>query len=61
MGLKGQHHATAALCPWEMAAGTHWIGGRVGLRAGLDTGGRGRKSYASAGNRSLVVQSVVRH
>jgi len=60
MGVSGQRHAPAALYPRERTPGTHWIGGWVGLRAGLDTEARG-KSFASAGDRTLVVQSVVRH
>jgi hypothetical protein len=28
------------LCPREIAPGTHWIGGWVGLRAGLDAVGK---------------------
>jgi hypothetical protein len=32
----GQLHATAALLPRERAPVTHWIGGRMGPRAGLD-------------------------
>jgi len=32
----GQLHAPAALFPGERAPGTHWIGGLVGARAGLD-------------------------
>jgi hypothetical protein len=39
--------------------GTHWIGGWVDFRASLDTEAR-RKSFASAGDRVQVVQSVVR-
>jgi hypothetical protein len=56
MGVSGQCHAPAAKDP----AGTHWIGVWVGHRAGLDTEARG-KSFASAGDRTVVVQSVVRH
>jgi len=33
--VSGQHHAPAALYPLERT-GTHFIGGWVGLRAGLD-------------------------
>jgi hypothetical protein len=40
--------------------GTHLIGGSVGLRASLDTEARA-KFFASAGNQTPVVQSVVRH
>jgi hypothetical protein len=35
--MSGQrHHTTAALSAREGTPGTHWIGGWVGLRAGLD-------------------------
>jgi hypothetical protein len=37
MGVNGQRHALAALYPRERIPGIHWIGGWVGLRAGLDT------------------------
>jgi hypothetical protein len=37
MGVSGQRHALAALCPGERTLGTHCTGGWVGLRAGLDT------------------------
>jgi hypothetical protein len=37
MGVSGQHHTPAAPCPGERTPGTHWTGGWVGLRAGLDT------------------------
>jgi hypothetical protein len=40
--------------------GTHWIGGWVGLVAGLDTEVK-EKFFAFAGIQTLVVQSVVRH
>jgi len=40
MGVSGQRHAPAALYPRERTPGTHWIGGWVGLRAGLDTEAR---------------------
>jgi hypothetical protein len=36
MEVSGQLHASAALPPREIAPGTHWIGGWVGPRAGLD-------------------------
>jgi hypothetical protein len=60
MAVSGQRHAPAALYPWERTQGTHWIGGWVGLRAGLDTEAK-RKSFAPVGDRTPVVQSVVRH
>jgi hypothetical protein len=50
----------AALCPGERTSGTHWIGGWVGLRAGLDTEARGN-ILCLYGDRSPVVQSAVRH
>jgi hypothetical protein len=34
--MSGQLHAPATLRPRERAPGTHWIGGWVGPRAGLD-------------------------
>jgi hypothetical protein len=37
MGVSGQRHAPAALCPGERAPGTHCTGGWVDPRAGLDT------------------------
>jgi hypothetical protein len=37
MKASGQLHAPAVITPRERAPGTHWIGGWVGLRAGLDT------------------------
>jgi hypothetical protein len=39
----------------ERTPGTHWIGGWVGLRAGLDTEVREEKYFASAGDRTPVV------
>jgi hypothetical protein len=37
MGASCQRYAPAALYPGEMIPGTHWTGGWVGPRAGLDT------------------------
>jgi hypothetical protein len=37
MTVSGQRHAPAALYSLEMTPGTHWIGGWVGFRAGVDT------------------------
>jgi hypothetical protein len=59
-GVSGQRHALAALYPRERTPGTHWIGGWVGLRAGVFTEAI-EKSLASVRDRTLVVQSVVRH
>jgi hypothetical protein len=39
MEVSGQLHARADLPPGK-ELGTHWIGGWVGLRAGLDAGMR---------------------
>jgi hypothetical protein len=39
---------------------THWIGWWVGITAGLDTEARGR-SLSSDGDRSIVIESVLRH
>jgi len=36
MEVSGQLHAPAALLPGKEPPGTHWIGGWLGLRAGLD-------------------------
>jgi hypothetical protein len=40
MGVSGQRDAPPRFTPRERIPGTHWIGGWVGLRAGLDTGAR---------------------
>jgi hypothetical protein len=37
MEVSGQFHASDRFTPRERALSTHWIGGCVGLRAGLDT------------------------
>jgi hypothetical protein len=42
-----------ALSPTERTPGTHWTGGWVGLRAGLDKGFE-EKSLASAGDRTPI-------
>jgi hypothetical protein len=46
--VSGQLHAPAALPPGERAPGTHWIGGWVDLRAGLDDMGK-RKFFTLPG------------
>jgi hypothetical protein len=53
-------HPGRALPPGKDPHHTHWTEGWVGLRAGLDTEPR-EKSFASARDRTLVMQSVVRH
>jgi hypothetical protein len=57
-GKSGQSHAPAALYTQERIPDIHWMGDWVGLSAGLDTN---EKSLASAGDRTPVVQFVVRH
>jgi hypothetical protein len=42
MGVSGQRHAPAAFSPGERTPGTHWAGGWVGPKAGLDTEARGK-------------------
>jgi hypothetical protein len=42
MGMSGQCHALVTLYPWKNTPSTNWIGGWVGLRAGLDTEARGK-------------------
>jgi len=43
MGVSDQRHAPAALLPpGKGPPGTHWTGGWVGPRAGLDTEVRGK-------------------
>jgi hypothetical protein len=46
-GVSGQRYAPATLYPSERTPAAHWIGGWVGLRAGLDPEAR-RKIIASA-------------
>jgi hypothetical protein len=49
--------------PRERTPGTHWIGGWVGLRAGLDAGAR-RKILCPCRGSNLnhpIIQPVVRH
>jgi hypothetical protein len=63
MGVSGQRHASAALCPGERTPSNHCTGGWVGPRAGLDTEARGKILCLCRGsNPDLpVVQSVVKH
>jgi hypothetical protein len=42
MGVIGECHAPAVLYPREKILGTHWIGGWVCIRTGLDTDVRGK-------------------
>jgi hypothetical protein len=56
IGVSGQSHAPAALWPRGKGPGTHWTGGWVGPRAGVDTDVE-EKSLASAGNRTSIARS----
>jgi hypothetical protein len=58
-GVSSRRHAPASLYPRGKDPGTHCTGGWVGPRAGLDTEARG--NFASAVDRTPVVQSVFRH
>jgi hypothetical protein len=58
--VSGQRHAPAAHYPREKTLGTHRRRRWVGLRAGLDTEATGNP-FTSAGDRTPVVQSVVKH
>jgi hypothetical protein len=49
-GVSGQRHVPAALYPREKTSGTHWIGGWVGLRTGLDTEARGKIIFLCQGS-----------
>jgi hypothetical protein len=49
-GASGQRHAPAMLYPEGRTHGTHWTGGWVGPRAGLDTETRGKIIFTSAGD-----------
>jgi hypothetical protein len=62
-GVSGQRHAPAALYPRERNPGTHWIGGCVGLRVGLDTEDSRQILCLCQGQNPdrSVVQSVVKH
>jgi hypothetical protein len=62
MGVSGQCHASAALCPGERTPGTHYTGGWIGLRAGLDTDVRGKILCPCRGSNPdrPVAQTVVR-
>jgi hypothetical protein len=49
MGVSGQRHAPAALYPWGKDPSTHWTGGWVAPRAGLEAGAR-RKILCPCGD-----------
>jgi hypothetical protein len=50
MEVTGQRHAPAAIYPGKGPPGTYWIGGCVGLRAGLDTEARGEILFHGRGS-----------
>jgi hypothetical protein len=62
MGVSGQRHAPAALLPPGKGTRTHWTGGWVGPRAGLDTEVRGKILCPCRRSNPVrpVVQPVVR-
>jgi hypothetical protein len=45
MEVNGQRYAPAAVPPGERVPNTHWIGGCVGSRAGLDAVAKRTKSF----------------
>jgi hypothetical protein len=63
--LDGGEWSASHLCfiPMEKTPSTHWIGGWVGLRAGLDTEARGKILCLCQGSNPNrpINQSVVRH
>jgi hypothetical protein len=56
-GVSGQRHATVVFYPRGKNPCTHWKGGWVGLRAGLDTEARGKNPLASAAYRTSIARS----
>jgi hypothetical protein len=58
MAVSGQRHTSEALLSQGRTTVLHWIRRWVGLRAGLDIQ---ETSFAFAGDRIPVVQSVVSH
>jgi hypothetical protein len=63
MGVSDQRQSSAAFTSGERNRGTHWTGGWVGPRAGLDTETRGKILCLCEGSNldHPVVKSVVRH
>jgi hypothetical protein len=53
MEVSGQLYAPAALPPRERVPGTHWIGGRVDPRSGLDAAVMKRKFPSSSRESNL--------
>jgi hypothetical protein len=63
MEVSGQRQAPAALHHRGKDKGTHWIGGWVDPRAGLDTEAREKITCLCRGSNPdrSVIQSVARH
>jgi hypothetical protein len=62
MGVSGQRHAPPRFTPGKRTPGTHWIGGWVGPRAGLDAGARIKICpYRGSNLDRPIVQPAVRH
>jgi hypothetical protein len=59
MGMGGQHHVPAALPP-VARPGTHFIGGWLGSRAGLDGCGQARPTGIRSPDRPARSQSLYR-
>jgi hypothetical protein len=59
MGVSFQRHAPTSLYTRGKVPRTHWIGGWVGLRVGLDTEGR-EKIICLCWDQIPFIQSVVR-
>jgi hypothetical protein len=49
-GVGGQRQTTAALYTRERTSGTHWIGGWVDPRVGLDTETKGKILFLCRGS-----------
>jgi len=58
--VSGQRHVPVALYPRRKDPGTHWTGGWVGPRAGLNTELE-ENPFATAGDGTVFAQFVVRH
>jgi hypothetical protein len=63
MGVSGQHRLGRAFPPGKGPPSTHWLGGWVGLRAGLDARDRRKILFPCRGSNldRPIVQPVVRH
>jgi len=59
MEVSGQYHNQGCFTTWERT-GAHWIGGRVGPRAGLDMVVKRKDPFsAPVGSGTPVVQPVL--